>query len=241
MTRIEKVRSPKPSNQPTTSGERPAWKPKGGASSVSGTMMYCRTRALSSRCCRQNWHRAAGSPLTRRASTRRPLPLRGRGEGYARSCPHHLHHHSLGPRATPIVRGLATEDTMHRLALGLFCAASLAAQAMAQDRILHVGLREYPDLLDPTLGSSYVGRIVFSGICDNCSTSMPSSTSSRRWRPATNGRTPRTSSSTSVTACYFRTGKTRRRSREVQADARPERQRQHAARRGQLDLQHRCA
>ncbi len=55
---------------------------------------------------------------------------------------------------------------MHRLALGLFCAVSLAAQAMAQDRVLHVGLREDPDLLDPTLGSSYVGRIVFSGICD---------------------------------------------------------------------------
>ena len=55
---------------------------------------------------------------------------------------------------------------MRRLALGLFCAASLAAQAMAQDRILHVGLREDPDLLDPTLGSSYVGRIVFSGLCD---------------------------------------------------------------------------
>jgi peptide/nickel transport system substrate-binding protein len=55
---------------------------------------------------------------------------------------------------------------MRRLALGLFCAASLAAQAMAQDRILHVGLRQDADLLDPTLGSSYVGRIVFSAICD---------------------------------------------------------------------------
>src|SRR5581483_869900 len=33
-------------------------------------------------------------------------------------------------------------------------------------RILHVGLREDPDLLDPTLGSSYVGRIVFSALCD---------------------------------------------------------------------------
>ena len=55
---------------------------------------------------------------------------------------------------------------MRRLALGLFCALSLAANAMAQDRILHVGLREDPDLLDPTLGSSYVGRIVFSGMCD---------------------------------------------------------------------------
>ena len=55
---------------------------------------------------------------------------------------------------------------MRRLALGLLCAASLALQARAEDRILHVGLREDPDLLDPTLGSSYVGRIVFSGLCD---------------------------------------------------------------------------
>jgi peptide/nickel transport system substrate-binding protein len=55
---------------------------------------------------------------------------------------------------------------MRRLALGLLVAASLAAQAIAQERVLHVGLREDPDLLDPTLGSSYVGRIVFSGICD---------------------------------------------------------------------------
>ncbi len=42
----------------------------------------------------------------------------------------------------------------------------MAATALAQERILHVGLREDPDLLDPTLGSSYVGRIVFSGLCD---------------------------------------------------------------------------
>src|SRR6476469_4328082 len=55
---------------------------------------------------------------------------------------------------------------MRRLALGLLCAASLALQARAEDRILHVGLREDPDRLDPTLGSSYVGRIVFAGLCD---------------------------------------------------------------------------
>ena len=55
---------------------------------------------------------------------------------------------------------------MRRLALGIVCAVSLAAHAMAQERILHVGLRQDPDLLDPTLGSSYVGRIVFSGLCD---------------------------------------------------------------------------
>jgi len=55
---------------------------------------------------------------------------------------------------------------MRRLALGVFCALSLATQAYAQSKVLHVGLREDPDLLDPTLGSSYVGRIVFSGLCD---------------------------------------------------------------------------
>jgi len=55
---------------------------------------------------------------------------------------------------------------MGRFALGLFCALSLAVPALAQERVLHVGLREDHDLLDPTLGSSYVGRIVFSGICD---------------------------------------------------------------------------
>src|SRR5579864_1106794 len=55
---------------------------------------------------------------------------------------------------------------MRRLAFGLFYALSLAVPAAAQDRILHVGLRQDPDLLDPTLGSSYVGRIVFSALCD---------------------------------------------------------------------------
>jgi peptide/nickel transport system substrate-binding protein len=55
---------------------------------------------------------------------------------------------------------------MRRLTLGLLCSLSVLVPAMAQDRTLHVGLREDPDLLDPTLGSSYVGRIVFSGLCD---------------------------------------------------------------------------
>jgi peptide/nickel transport system substrate-binding protein len=55
---------------------------------------------------------------------------------------------------------------MRRLALAAFCALGLATQASAQDKVLHVGLREDPDLLDPTLGSSYVGRIVFAGMCD---------------------------------------------------------------------------
>jgi peptide/nickel transport system substrate-binding protein len=52
---------------------------------------------------------------------------------------------------------------MKRIVLAAL-AAFTVTQASAQS--LHVGLRQDPDLLDPTLGSSYVGRIVFAGICD---------------------------------------------------------------------------
>jgi peptide/nickel transport system substrate-binding protein len=59
---------------------------------------------------------------------------------------------------------------MRRLAYSLACALALlpavARMASAQDRTLRIGLREDADLLDPTLGSSYVGRIVFAGLCD---------------------------------------------------------------------------
>src|SRR5271166_5939076 len=85
--------------------------------------------------------------------------------GHARSRGHRRRH-CPGPRAARIVSGTTGEATMRRLAFGLFCAVSLSAQAMAQERVLHLGLREDPDLLDPTLGSSYVGRIVFAGMCD---------------------------------------------------------------------------
>ena len=52
-------------------------------------------------------------------------------------------------------------------AIAVACAVWLAAPAArAQERTLHIGLREDPDLLDPVLGSSYVGRIVFAGLCD---------------------------------------------------------------------------
>jgi peptide/nickel transport system substrate-binding protein len=49
------------------------------------------------------------------------------------------------------------------VALWVLC---VLGPARAQDKVLHIGLREDPDLLDPTLGSSYVGRIVFAGMCD---------------------------------------------------------------------------
>ena len=41
---------------------------------------------------------------------------------------------------------------------------ALATQVTAQT--LKIGLREDPDVLDPTLGSSYVGRIVYAAMCD---------------------------------------------------------------------------
>ncbi len=50
--------------------------------------------------------------------------------------------------------------------LGILALFSAFAVAQASAQTLHVGLRQDADLLDPTLGSSYVGRIVFSGICD---------------------------------------------------------------------------
>src|SRR5438045_9554895 len=42
---------------------------------------------------------------------------------------------------------------------------SLTAGALAQTT-LRIGLAEDPDMLDPTLGRTYVGRIVFAAFCD---------------------------------------------------------------------------
>jgi peptide/nickel transport system substrate-binding protein len=51
-----------------------------------------------------------------------------------------------------------------RLLLILGCALALAATAQAQT--LRIGLAEDPDVLDPTLARTFVGRIVFSALCD---------------------------------------------------------------------------
>src|SRR6058998_2872267 len=47
------------------------------------------------------------------------------------------------------------------MALGLALAA-----AAAQAQTLRIGLAEDPDVLDPSLARSFVGRIVFSSLCD---------------------------------------------------------------------------
>ena len=51
-----------------------------------------------------------------------------------------------------------------RLGLALALAAGLAATAHAQT--LRIGLAEDPDVLDPTLARTFVGRIVFAALCD---------------------------------------------------------------------------
>jgi peptide/nickel transport system substrate-binding protein len=59
---------------------------------------------------------------------------------------------------------------MRRILLALSCAAALLpmmAQAQtAPPSVMRIALREDPDLLDPALGQTYVGRIVFAGLCD---------------------------------------------------------------------------
>ena len=46
------------------------------------------------------------------------------------------------------------------------CLLAVAIAAPATAQTLRIGLREDPDVLDPTLGSSYVGRIVYTAMCD---------------------------------------------------------------------------
>lgn len=55
---------------------------------------------------------------------------------------------------------------MRRFVVAACISALFAALAPAQSQTLRIALREDPDILDPTLARSYVGRIVFAGLCD---------------------------------------------------------------------------
>jgi peptide/nickel transport system substrate-binding protein len=55
--------------------------------------------------------------------------------------------------------------TLRLAAITAALAMSLVASAQA-GTILRIGLAEDPDMLDPSLGRTYVGRIVFSAFCD---------------------------------------------------------------------------
>src|SRR5277367_4688444 len=56
----------------------------------------------------------------------------------------------------------------HRLNTGraLVVAALWLVTALAGAQTLRLGLAEDPDVLDPTLARTFVGRIVFAGMCD---------------------------------------------------------------------------
>src|SRR3712207_5940048 len=54
--------------------------------------------------------------------------------------------------------------TLAAACLGLGVAAT-SSPALAQQN-LRIGLREDPDIMDPTLARTFVGRIVFAGLCD---------------------------------------------------------------------------
>jgi len=50
--------------------------------------------------------------------------------------------------------------------LGLMFSAILTGAPAQTTQSLRIGLAEDPDLLDPTLARTYVGRIVFASLCD---------------------------------------------------------------------------
>ncbi len=55
---------------------------------------------------------------------------------------------------------------MHTLAVAALLAAGLLSGAASAQTTLRIGLAEDPDILDPTLARTYVGRIVFASLCD---------------------------------------------------------------------------
>ncbi len=65
----------------------------------------------------------------------------------------------------PAARPLSAVPPLAALALAAALAGPLAAPAAAQST-LRIGLAEDPDILDPTLARTYVGRIVFASLCD---------------------------------------------------------------------------
>src|SRR5882757_6213290 len=60
---------------------------------------------------------------------------------------------------------IRTMKTFRLAVTAMAFAMSMIASAHAQTT-LRIGIAEDPDMLDPSLGRTYVGRIVFSAFCD---------------------------------------------------------------------------
>jgi peptide/nickel transport system substrate-binding protein len=56
--------------------------------------------------------------------------------------------------------------TAHIALAALAIGWTTASFAQSDPKTLRIGLREDPDILDPTLGSSYVGRVIYAAMCD---------------------------------------------------------------------------
>src|SRR5689334_25107962 len=52
------------------------------------------------------------------------------------------------------------------VSIALLTGMLLASAPVAAQTTLRIGLAEDPDVLDPTLARTYVGRIVFASLCD---------------------------------------------------------------------------
>jgi peptide/nickel transport system substrate-binding protein len=77
----------------------------------------------------------------------------------------------------------------HRRIIRTLLAATVLASAVAQSQTLRFGLAEDPDILDPTLARTFVGRIVFAALCDKLFdidenlNIVPQLASSYQWSP----------------------------------------------------------
>ena len=55
---------------------------------------------------------------------------------------------------------------LFRLLTAPFLLAALAAAAHGEPKTIRIALNQDPDILDPTLARSYVGRIIFANMCE---------------------------------------------------------------------------
>ena len=58
------------------------------------------------------------------------------------------------------------KSSIARAGIALFAAITVMASASSHAQTQRFGLAEDPDVLDPTLARTFVGRVVFAALCD---------------------------------------------------------------------------